>query len=76
VEKLHHHHHSLIMLCMVLVVLVTGIVFGVKISNTTRGTDGLLIIVFALSFLSIVMSFLIFTQLVHLREALQERRKR
>jgi hypothetical protein len=56
------------MLIVVLIVLISGITFGIKLTGATKGTDGMAIITFALSFLSIVLSFLIFTQLMHLKE--------
>ena len=67
-EKLDISHHKIIVTVMILVVFITGILFGVKLSGATRGTEGMHIIIFALSFLSIVLSFIIFTQLMHMRE--------
>lgn len=67
-EKLDLSHHKIIVTVLILAIFVTGIIFGVKLSGATRGTDGMHIIIFALSFLSIVLSFIIFTQLMHLRE--------
>jgi hypothetical protein len=61
--------HNVAFTIVILIVFLTGVVMGVKISGATHGTDGLLIMVFALGFLNIVMSFLIFTQLMHLRAA-------
>lgn len=67
-EKLDITHHKIILLCIILIVLITGMIFGVQLSSATRGTDGLLIIVFALSFLSMVMLFVIFMQIIHMRD--------
>ena len=58
------------MIAVVLIVLVTSITFGIKLTSVSNGTDGMMIITFALSFLSIVLSFLIFTQVLHLKDHL------
>ena len=65
-EKLDIIHHNFIILLIILVVFVTGIFFGVRISEATRGTDGMMIIVFALAFLSIAMQFILFSRLTHI----------
>lgn len=67
-ERLDLIHHKTILLVILLVTLITGVIFGVKISATTRGTDGLLIIVFAMLFVIMAISFVMFTQIIHLRE--------
>lgn len=53
---------------LVIIVLVCGITFGVKLNGATQGTEGMTVISFALSFLSIVLSFLIFTQVMHIKD--------
>jgi len=74
-EKLDIAHHHLIVLLITLIVFITGITFGVKLSGATRGTDGMIITVFALCFLSIVLSFIIFTQLIHVKDSLAKLRE-
>ena len=54
-----------------LLVLVTGMLFGVQLSDNT-GNDGLLIILFALAFLAIVLLFLNFVHSVHIYDLLRE----
>ncbi len=71
-KKLDIVHHNIIVLCIIMVVLFTGIFFGVKLSATTRGTDGMTIILFSLCFLITVLQFLVFTQLVHLRDTVEK----
>jgi hypothetical protein len=68
VEKLDLAHHKIIVTLIILIVFIVGIFFGVTISGATRGTDGMQIILFAMVFLSIILSFIIFTQLIHLRD--------
>jgi hypothetical protein len=68
VEKLDLAHHKIIVTFIILIVFIVGIFFGVAISGATRGTDGLQIILFAMVFLTIILSFIIFTQIIHLRE--------
>lgn len=71
-KKLDIAHHNIIVLCIIMVVLFTGIVFGVKLSATTRGTDGMNIMLFSLCFLITTMQLLVFTQLVHLRDTVDK----
>lgn len=70
-EKLDLVHHKIILLCITLVMVVTGIFFGVTLSAKTQGTDGMLIILFSLCFLTTTLLFLVFIQLMHLREDVQ-----
>jgi len=75
VKKLDIAHHKVIMLCFVLVAFITGIFLGVKVAEITQETSSMMVIVFALSFLSIIMLFLIFTQIVHLEDTLGRKKK-
>lgn len=68
-------HHKFIGLVIILVVLITGIIFGVRISGAT-GTDGMLILLFGMVFLIVVMEFITFTQLLHVRDELKRRKRR
>lgn len=70
-ERLDLIHHKAILLVILIVTLITGVIFGVKISAATRGTDGLLIIVFAMLFVIMAISFVMFTQIIHLREEIR-----
>jgi hypothetical protein len=67
-EKLDIWHHKLIVTILILLIFITGLFFGVKLSGATRGTAGMEIITFALTFLTIVLCFIIFVQVVHLRD--------
>ena len=67
VEKLDIVHHKIILLVIMLVVLVTGMLFGVKLSYAA-GADGLAVISFALQFLTITLLFLVFIQQVHVSD--------
>ncbi|HIH24273.1 TPA: DUF2207 domain-containing protein [Candidatus Woesearchaeota archaeon] len=70
-ERLDLIHHKAILLVILIVTLITGVIFGVKISAATRGTDGLLIIVFAMLFVIMAILFVMFTQIIHLREEMR-----
>ncbi|MDD9953827.1 MAG: hypothetical protein OXR66_05825 [Candidatus Woesearchaeota archaeon] len=67
-------HHKFIMLCFVLLVFLTGVFFGVKLSSLA-GQEGMLVLIFGLSFLSIIMLFLIFTQVVHVHDLVRRKKK-
>ena len=67
-EKLDILHHKIIVTIFILVIFITGITFGVKISGATMGTDGMQIIIFALNFLIVVLLFILFTQVIHLKD--------
>ena len=71
-DRLDIYHHHVIAILLVLLVFVSGVFFGVKLSGATRGTDGMIIIVFSLCFLTIVMLFLLFTQIIHIRDKIFE----
>jgi uncharacterized membrane protein len=70
-KKLDIVHHNIIVLCIIIIVLLTGIFLGVKLSATTRGTDGMMIMLFSLCFLITVLQLLVFTQLVHLKDTVE-----
>ena len=70
-EKLNTLHHKTIILIIALTSLVIGIMFGITLAASTRGTDGMQVMIFSLGFLSIVIQFIIFIQLVHLNDKLE-----
>jgi hypothetical protein len=49
-------------------VLLTGILFGVKLSGAMTGSDGMLVIIFSIVFLITTMMFIVFIQIIHLRD--------
>jgi|GEM_PF-3872101 len=67
-KRLDVTHHKIITFVIILLVFLTGLFFGVKISGATRGTDSMNVMIFALCFLGVAMSFLNFSQLAHLRD--------
>lgn len=75
-QKLDIWHHKLIVMLMMVAVFIGGILFGVKLSGTTAGTDGLSITIFAMLSVSIVLSFITFTQIIHLRDDIELRKRR
>jgi Na+/melibiose symporter-like transporter len=75
-EKLDIAHHKIIMTALMLFIFITLIVFGVKLQGATQGTEGMQIITFALSFLSVILLFIVFSQVVHLRDEVSQLRSR
>ncbi len=73
-KKLDIIHHKIIMLVLLVLVLITGILFGVKV-NYAAGLSGMLIIIFAMLFLIVFLLFNIFTQLVHIQDDKKVKRK-
>jgi heme/copper-type cytochrome/quinol oxidase subunit 4 len=61
-------HHHVIMMVLMLAATVLSIGLGVRIAGAAQGTEGLLILVFALSVVNVVISLLLFTQFMHLRK--------
>ncbi len=55
------------MALLVLVVFVIGVLFGVHIIGAS-GSEAMLVLVFALSFLNSVLLYVLFTQILHVRD--------
>ena len=70
-EKIDVLHHKFIVTLLILLVLITGVIFGVRIASLGGGADGLLVLLFALVFLLVMLAFVNFTQVVHLRDDLE-----
>lgn len=60
-------HHKVLATVLILLVFITAIFFGVKII-AGAGVEGMLVILFAFAFLSIILLFLLYVQIVHLLE--------
>ncbi|MBR9700626.1 hypothetical protein GOV11_02055 [Candidatus Woesearchaeota archaeon] len=73
-ERLDIVHHKFIGLLLALIVLVIGILFGVRI-NGDAGVTGLYTLTFGLVFLVVVLQFVMFTQLVHIRDDIRRKKK-
>jgi uncharacterized Tic20 family protein len=71
-ERLNRTSHHLIAIVMSLAIFICGVLLGVKLAGTTQGTQGMIILVFAFGFLAVALLFILFTQLVHIRESLTE----
>jgi heme/copper-type cytochrome/quinol oxidase subunit 4 len=67
--RLGSHHHHIIMLVLMLIAVIFGIALGTVISDASQGTQGLLILVFALTFVNVTVSLLLFTQLMNRNDA-------
>lgn len=60
-------HHKIIALLLAFGIFLLGTTLGVRI-GTASGTEGLLVMVFALTLLSMVLLVVVFAQIVHLRD--------
>jgi uncharacterized membrane protein len=75
-ERLERHHHQIILLVLMLFILFSGTMFGMRLAESTRGTQGMDAIMFALQFLEVVVLFLIFMQLLRVRDDMFKRKVR
>lgn len=60
-------HHKIIALLLAFGVFLLGTTLGVRIGSAS-GTEGLLVMTFSLSLLSVVLLIVLFAQMVHLRD--------
>jgi 2-phospho-L-lactate transferase/gluconeogenesis factor (CofD/UPF0052 family) len=63
------------MLLLAVVVLVVGVLFGVKVLAVS-GTDGTLVLLFGMLFLNTMLLYVVFTQLVHVRDDIASKGRR
>lgn len=75
-EKLDIWHHKIIVMLIMLAIFIGGIFFGVRLVGSTAGTEGMDIIIFALLLVVLAISYITFTQIIHLRDDIEIRRKR
>jgi len=73
VKKLDIVHHKFIMIFLMLVVFVVGVYFGVMLMG--NGPNSMLVLLFGLVFLHTVILYVLFTQLVHIQDALGGKKK-
>jgi hypothetical protein len=75
-RKLDIWHHKIIVMLMMLLIFIGGVFFGVHLSGTTEGTQGLEIIIFAMLLVSIALSYITFMQVIHVRDDIEMKRKK
>jgi len=60
--------HYIALLVLAVIVLIAGLVFGLELSSSLSGTEGLSVVIFSVSFLNCVMVFLLAAQVMRLRQ--------